>query len=561
MRCINSNMMNYHLSVRVISRGDGRSALASAAYHSGSVIRDERTGIVHKYDHRKIVEHSEIVLPEGSPDWAFDREKLWNEAEHAEKRKNAKVAREFEITLPAGLDSDQRWKLTMLFACEISERYGVAVDVAIHTSSKEENNRTHHAHLLATTRYLGPNGFGGKTRRLDVKSTAFVEIEYLRKRWAVLKNDALERVQVSGRGDHHSFERCGIDAEPQIHTGSSVVLIERRIGLEAPVTEVDRRVDIREKRHLRAYINRGSAWVREESIRLSRHFHGLAHNLNKAAVFALCEEDQATREKQDRTDKYRNRLAGMDSRELSVAIDRLRPPRVIDLVEADRSVLEVSAEVDALKDHHSAVDYLSNRAAEKAHSWRSSHAIRTWFHDHGIISASPLRALEVERDRYRSEEHSLRPCIDEAVLREQHIRDKVFERLSKEQEPVLALVRSLEALQGKRRSEELLQEQRLEIEKRADRERLAVPVEFSGLAEKRLFRHSGWGDGGARWQYVPEDLRKLIDQYNSVPEKDKALILEGLKNDRARGDEVRDLLAKHRHQYQQYRERNRGIER
>src|SRR3546814_7097626 len=79
-------------------------------------------------------------------EWAADRERLWNAAELAETRKNATVAREYEIALPVELSADERRELALGLAREISERHGVAVDVSIHAPGREGDQRNHHAH-------------------------------------------------------------------------------------------------------------------------------------------------------------------------------------------------------------------------------------------------------------------------------------------------------------------------------------------------------------------------------------------------------------------------------
>src|SRR3546814_10080448 len=88
------------------------------------------------------------MLPTDGPEWAADRERLWNAAELAETRKNATVAREYEIALPVELSADGRRELALGLAREISERHGVAVDVSIHAPGREGDQRNHHAHLL-----------------------------------------------------------------------------------------------------------------------------------------------------------------------------------------------------------------------------------------------------------------------------------------------------------------------------------------------------------------------------------------------------------------------------
>ena len=168
-------MVIYHCSVKTVGRSAGRSAVASAAYRSGVYLKDERTGEVHDYRRKAGIEHTELFLPSGVK---FDREHLWNSAEASEKRKNSTVAREYEISLPEELNSEQRTELTRDFARHLVDRYGVAVDVSIHAPSRGGDIRNYHAHILTTTRQVTPQGFAAKTRVLDDKKTG--EIEHVR---------------------------------------------------------------------------------------------------------------------------------------------------------------------------------------------------------------------------------------------------------------------------------------------------------------------------------------------------------------------------------------------
>src|SRR3546814_11937440 len=98
-------MASFHLAVKAIGRSAGRRATAAAAYRAGVEITDERTGLVHDYTRKQGVEHSELKLPTEAPEGAADRERQWNAAELAETRKNATVAREYDIALPVELSA------------------------------------------------------------------------------------------------------------------------------------------------------------------------------------------------------------------------------------------------------------------------------------------------------------------------------------------------------------------------------------------------------------------------------------------------------------------------
>ncbi len=219
---------SYHLSVKVVSRSTGRSATAAAAYRAAARVRDERTGELHDYVRKRGVVHREIVAPADAPDWARDRERLWNAAEAAERRRDGTVAREFEAALPSELSKAERQALALAMAREIVARHRCAVDVAIHAPSRKGDERNHHAHLLCTTRRLTRDGLTEKTRELDEKKSG--EVARWRARWAELQNEALKAHGAETRVDHRSFRDQGRGEEPTAHKGPVVTAIERRGG-------------------------------------------------------------------------------------------------------------------------------------------------------------------------------------------------------------------------------------------------------------------------------------------------------------------------------------------
>lgn len=222
-------MAIYHLSVKTVSRSKGRSACAAAAYRAGDEITDQRTAEVHDYTRRRGVESAELILPADAPGWAGARAELWNAAEDAEMRKNSTVGREFEVALPSELTAEQRQQLAHIFARELVERHGCAADVAIHSPGGKGDQRNHHAHIMLTTRRLGPEGFTGKTRELDDRQKGRAEVERWRARWAELSNQALEAAGRPERVDHRSLIDQGITGRaPETKVGPSATALERR---------------------------------------------------------------------------------------------------------------------------------------------------------------------------------------------------------------------------------------------------------------------------------------------------------------------------------------------
>lgn len=241
-------MAIYHLHIKSISRSDGRSATGAAAYRSGERIRDERTGKLHNHSRRQDVAHKEIVISKHingkEPEWAKDRAGLWNTVEQVETRRNARVAREYEISLPAELNGSQRAQLAVGFAQELADRHRTIIDVAIHEPRPGGDARNHHAHLLETTREITEEGFGAKAG-LDMNFKArqelelppgLVEFNMIRERWAGSVNEALRAAGFRERVDHRSYEAQGIDREPSPQLPYAAVQAERR-GFRSEIAE------------------------------------------------------------------------------------------------------------------------------------------------------------------------------------------------------------------------------------------------------------------------------------------------------------------------------------
>jgi len=101
----------YHFSVKVVSRSDGKSVVAAAAYRSGTRLREHRTGIVSDFGQKRGVQHTEILAPENAPAWMSDRAALWNAVEEVEKRRDAQLARDLEIALPTEMNDEGQIEL------------------------------------------------------------------------------------------------------------------------------------------------------------------------------------------------------------------------------------------------------------------------------------------------------------------------------------------------------------------------------------------------------------------------------------------------------------------
>lgn len=226
---------------RSAERAPSRSAVAAAAYRSGTCLRDHRTGAEHDFTQRRGI-YSTIVLPPGiaAPSLVRPgsrselRSRLWNAAEAAETRRNSVVAREITLALPHELSPDDGRRLARVYAGHIAKTFGVAVDFAVHPPSRNGDQRNVHAHVLFTTRRVSDGlSFGKKTRELDAAATGGPIIKALREKWAALTNLMLLDVGLDVSIDHRSLAALGIAREPGHHIGPQATNLARALRFKA----------------------------------------------------------------------------------------------------------------------------------------------------------------------------------------------------------------------------------------------------------------------------------------------------------------------------------------
>lgn len=254
-------MAVYHLRLKVHSRSLGRaareggatrrSAVAAAAYRSGQRLYDDSQGKWFSFDKPDVV-HTEILAPNAdAPAWIFDRQILWNMVEKSEKRADAQLCREIELTLPRELTPDQRIGLVREFVSERFVSKGMVADFAVHNPDAADGREQPHAHVLLTLRRLDPTtptGFSA-TKERDWNETeeiarlvaearkrfndtelpgdkealdaaeALRNVNVWRREWAEHANRALAEAGSEARIDHRTLEAQGIFRMPQISLG------------------------------------------------------------------------------------------------------------------------------------------------------------------------------------------------------------------------------------------------------------------------------------------------------------------------------------------------------
>lgn len=280
-------MAIYHCSIKIISRGKGKSAVAAAAYRSGETLTNEYDGVTHDYTRKGGIVHTEILLPDNAPAEYSGRGVLWNAVEKIEKAKNAQLAREIEIALPQELTREQGISLVREYVKEQFVNAGMCADIAIH--DKQDGNP--HAHVMLTMRPIEKDGTWGakqkkeyildrdgnkiydpKKRQYKCKSNPATDwnehskAEDWREAWAEICNQYLERGNYAERIDHRSYERQGIDQIPTVHLGVAAFQMEKR-GIRTNRGNLNREIEVTNQRlrQLKARISKLQNWLKEEA--------------------------------------------------------------------------------------------------------------------------------------------------------------------------------------------------------------------------------------------------------------------------------------------------------
>lgn len=283
-------MAIYHLHCKVFSRSKGQTAIAAAAYRSGTKLEDHELGTVSDYTKKKGIAFSEIELPSNAPKEYADREVLWNAVQEVEKSKDAQLCREFEIALPKELSLVEQIELVRTFAKSLVSE-GMIADYSIH----DKNDGNPHVHILTTMRGIDDKGKwmskqkkiysldegGNRIPIIDKKTgqqkisngrrqwkretlldTSWNSKEQLlawRKRWSDICNEAIDKKNALieeenltvnlyaqqpeiNHIDHRSYAEQGVNKTPTIHEGWQARKMER-LGMTSERLEQNRRIN------------------------------------------------------------------------------------------------------------------------------------------------------------------------------------------------------------------------------------------------------------------------------------------------------------------------------
>lgn len=264
-------MAIFHMNFSNISGGNGRSAVASASYRSGEKLHSDAENKNYFYE-RVVMPESFILLPENAPEWASDREVLWNEVEAIDRKVNSRYAKEFNVALPVELTNAEQKELLTRYVQETFVDNGMVADVAIH----RDNADNPHAHVMLTNRpfnadgtwgqkskteyILDENGNKTRTEKGNIRQRKIWLVDWdkqgkvqeWRKGWADAVNRTFEQKNMPDRISEKTLEEQGIDGLPTQHVGVNRNKKERQ---EYNDLAIENRSDIAKLKNIDEKIN------------------------------------------------------------------------------------------------------------------------------------------------------------------------------------------------------------------------------------------------------------------------------------------------------------------
>lgn len=251
-----------HFTPQIISRGEGRSAVAAAAYRHTARMENEREGRVADFSNKPGLVHSEFALPDDAPGWARaltegktpakSSEAFWNKVEAVETRKDAQLAKEFILAVPIELSTEQNIAMMRDFVSSVVTERGLVADWVYHDATGNP-----HLHLMTSLRPLTEEGFGAKkvaildengrpqrskSGQIQYKLWAGDKADFLdlRDAWYAIQNKHLRLNGHDIHVDGRSYAERGIGLVPTPHIGVSTKNIQREAEAESRAVDLER---------------------------------------------------------------------------------------------------------------------------------------------------------------------------------------------------------------------------------------------------------------------------------------------------------------------------------
>ena len=483
------------------------------------------------------------------PAWAEHDPLLFWQTADAYERSNGTTYREMEIALPRELDVEQRAALVRAFvAQEIGGCH--AYQWAIHTPIAADGQAQPHVHLMFSERQVdgierdpeqyfrrynakspekggARKGYGPRAGQTLSRAERAADLKELRGRWQEMANRYLEQLGHSARIDMRSHAERGTGLLPEKKQLPSQW---RGAGRE----------NVIEFRQARAAL-----------VLAHEHMRQAVPDAKAEVISLEAERERRIRDREERSQAERLRIERMTSRELKAEIERLRPPSI-------KAAVDRHPDVMAARKIHASLSYQMRQAQEKMqratleiHAWRKAHPLRARTHDLGLIPSSYLIEREQAREEARLRAEDLKPEVNDARSRAEHIAADIGQRIEIEQKPVREQVAKLE-----QKHAEKMKQERAERYLEANLNRVLSLLKVHAFKRERGMQ--GYTDAGAQWKALPESAREAIDRFNTLPKDERARELERIREYfRQQGPKAAEGLVQ---ELGQGKNRNRGQE-
>jgi hypothetical protein len=370
-------------------------------------------------------------------------------------------------------------------------------------------------------------GYGPRAGQTLSRAERAADLKELRGRWQEMANRYLEQLGHSARIDMRSHAERGTGLLPEKKQLPSQW---RGAGRE----------NVIEFRQARAAL-----------VLAHEHMRQAVPDAKAEVISLEAERERRIRDREERSQAERLRIERMTSRELKAEIERLRPPSI-------KAAVDRHPDVMAARKIHASLSYQMRQAQEKMqratlqmHAWRQVHPLRARTHDLGLIPSSYVIEREQAREEAWFRAEDLKPEVNDARSRAEHIAADIGQRIEIEQKPVREQVAKLE-----QKHAEKMKQERAERYLEANLNRVLSLLKVHAFKRERGMQ--GYTDAGAQWKALPESAREAIDRFNTLPKDERARELERIREYfRQQGPKAAEGLVQ---ELGQGKNRNRGQE-
>lgn len=502
-------MAIYHFSVKTISRSAGRSAVACSAYRSGEKLIDERQGKEQDYTRKTGVEFTKIYAPENTNPELLDRNQLWNTVEKVERRKDANLAREFEIAFPHELNAEQRQSMLNEICQELVKRHDVVVDAAIHAPHTQSGSdeRNYHAHIMFTGRQidLETGDFAKKRNRDFNKENSSQTVNQWRETFADIANKHLARAGYLSEVDHRSYADQDNGLQATIHEGSKVTQL-RRQGID---TEISLKNDLikqqnAEKQRLPEILKGLEQEISLAESKISKYQSEIRLEASKQPLRATETQKQAEQPKpQENRLERKSEPSSPKLKQLNDELSRLRS-EIVQLKRDNDTAYNGYIELEKNKPQEKLFGFVPN---PKYSAWKEKYSDLKHEFDRTkddlklakTLVESKKSGIEIEIRRLRSQ-----PTIQPNIAREKPQEldfNSVYRQLNHEQKQAYQSIKSVleQKISGSELDKKLKQAQQAFVEKFKENPNFEVPkLELQKQREQEQVRGASKSKGMER---------------------------------------------------------------